>query len=119
MDEGKALQQKDEKLVSTLLLSAPESVVRNEKTLRPLEEVVACGVVQVVGKAEGGEVVADVFDLVFGLAYFVAGGNGKVVVIVFVDGGDSGGGDADAKRPHCGLTISMVGLGPTHHPKAE
>jgi len=44
-DEGKALWQKDEKLVLTLLLSAPESVICNEEALRPLEEVVACSVI--------------------------------------------------------------------------
>jgi len=73
----------------------------------------------VVGVAESGQVVAYVFDLLFGLAYFVAGGNGEVIVVAIVNGGSSGGGDADAKGPHCRLTISVVGLGPTHHPKAE
>ena len=119
VDEGKALCRKDEELVSTLLLSAPESVVCNEEALRPLEEMFVCGIVQVVGKAESGEIVADVLDLFFGLAYFVTGGDGEIVVIAVVDGGGSGGGDADAKRPYCGLTISMVGLSPTHHPEAK
>jgi len=73
----------------------------------------------VVGVVESGEVVADVFNLLFGLAYFVARRNGKVIVVAFVDGGGSGGGDANAKGPHCRLMISVVGLGPTHHPKAE
>jgi len=119
VDEGKALRWKDEKLVSTLLLSAPESVVCDEEALRLLEEMFVCGVVQVVGKAESGEIVADVLDLFFGLAYFVTGGDGEIVVVAVVDGGGSGGGDADAKRPYCRLTISVVGLSPTHHPEAK
>ena len=118
-DEGKALRRKDEELVSTLLLSAPELVICNEEALRLLEEMFVCGVIQVVGKAESGEIVADVLDLFFGLAYFVAGGDGEIVVVAVVDGGGSGGGDADAKRPYCGLTISVVGLSPTHHPEAK
>jgi len=61
----------------------------------------------------------DVLDLFFGLVYFVAGGDGEIVVVAIVNGGSSGGGDADAKGPHCRLMISMVGLGPTHHPKAK
>jgi len=44
-DEGKVLQRKDEKLVSTLLLSAPESVVCDEEALHPLEEVIVCGII--------------------------------------------------------------------------
>ena len=52
-----------------------------------------------VRKAEGGEVVVDAFDLFFGLAHFVIGGDGVVVVIVIVNGGGSGGGDADTKGP--------------------
>jgi len=73
----------------------------------------------VVGKAESGEIVADVLNLFFSLAYFVADGDGEIVVIAVVDGGGSGGGDADTKRLYCGLTISMVGLSPTHHPEAK
>ena len=118
-DEGKALRRKDEELVLTLLLSVPESVICNEEVLCPLEEMFVCGVVQVVGKVESGKIVADVLDLFFGLAYFVAGGDGEIVVIAVVDGGGSGGGDADTKHPYCGLTISVVGLSPTHHPEAE
>ena len=118
-DKGEALRRRDEKLVSALLLAVPKSVICNEETLCPLEEMFVCSVVQVVRKAESGEIVVDVLDLFFSLAYFVAGGDGEIVVIAVVDGGGSGGGDADAKRPYCGLTISMVGLSPTHHPEAE
>jgi len=118
-DEGKVLRWKDEKLVSTLLLLVPESVICDEEALCLLEEMFVCSVVQVVGKAESGEIVVDVLDLFFGLAYFVAGGDGEIVVIAVVDGGGSGGGDADTKRPYCRLTISVVGLSPTYHPEAK
>ena len=70
-----------------------------------------------VRKAEGGKVAVDVSNLLFSLPYFVADGDGEVVVIV--DGGSGGGGNANTKCPHCGLTISVVGLGPTHYPEAE
>jgi len=45
VDEGKALQWKDEKLVSTLLLSVPESVICDEEALCLLEEMFVCSIV--------------------------------------------------------------------------